>query len=159
MAVTAQNSTQYANQIAVPPVYMEAEQFYGKLRVFKFNHTQSGAGDATSTVNFVKLPPGKVMLCAAQSNVKFSAFGASRTFSIGYAAYKLQDGTAQAASAAAITSAADVSAAVSLTPGAALADGTLTFTSRAGVVLQGTVAGGTIPDAATIQGTWVVAVE
>jgi hypothetical protein len=156
---TTQNSTQYGNQIAIPPVYMEAEQFYGKLRVLKFNFTQAGAGSAASVAQLLRLPAGKVMLCAGQSQIKTSAFGASRTLSLGYAAYKLQDGTTQAASAAAISSAVDVSAAIAWTPGAALADGTLTFTSRAGVLLIATVAGGTIPDLATIQGTYVIAVE
>ena len=159
MAVTTQNSTQYGNQIAIPPVIMEAEQHYGKLRVVKYNFTQSGAGDATSVQRLYKLPAGKIMLCCDQSRVHNSAFGASRTLSIGYAAYQAQDGSAVAASAAALSSAVDVSGASSFIPGAVLADGTITFTSRGGVLLQSTVAGGTIPDAATIQGTWVFAVE
>lgn len=157
--MTTQNSTQYANQIAIPPVIMEANQFYGKLRVMKFNFTQSGAGSAASIARLIRLPAGKVMLLALNSRVKTSAMGTGRTMHLGYAQYRLQDGTIQTASNAAINSAVDVAAAATTTPGAALADGTITFISRGGVILIATINVGTIPDTATIQGTWVFAVE
>lgn len=157
--MTTQNSTQYANQIAIPPIIMEAEQFYGKLRVMKYNFTQSGVGSAGSLARLVKLPVGKVMLCAGLSQCKVSALGSGRTLHLGYAQYRLQDGTIQTASAAAITSGQAVATATTFTPGAALADGTITFVSSSGVVLIATANVGTIPDAATIQGTWVLAVE
>lgn len=156
---TDQNSTQYANQIAVPPVIMEAGVNYGKLRVAQFNFTQSGVGSAASVARLYRLPAGKVTLYCGQSQVKTSAMGASRVLDIGYAQYIGQTGTTVSAAAAAINNDIDVENAATTVPGAVLADGTITFTSRAGVVLIATVAGGTIPDAATIQGTWVYAVE
>ncbi len=156
---TDQNSTQYANQIAIPPVIMEAGVNYGKLRVSQFNFTQDTEGSAASVARLYRLPAGKVTLYCGQSQIKTSAFGASRVLDIGYAQYIDQGGDTVAASAAAINNDIDVSGAATTVPGAALADGTITFTSRAGVVLMATVAGGTIPDDATIQGTWVYAVE
>ena len=156
---TDQNSVQYGNQVAIPPVIMEAEVHYGKLRVVKFNFTQSGAGSAASIARLYRLPAGKVMLCCGQSQVKTSAFGSSRVLDIGYAQYIGQTGAVVSADPDAINNDIDVSGAATTIPGAALADGTITFNSRAGVTLIATVAGGTIPDAATIQGTWVFAVE
>ena len=60
MAVTNQNSTEYANLIAVPLVRNETTDWNGRLRFQRFTFTQSGAGDATSTVTLTKLPAGRV---------------------------------------------------------------------------------------------------
>lgn len=159
--MTIQNSTQYANQIAIPPVIMEANVFLGKLRVIKYNFTQAtGTGSIGSTARLVKLPAGKVMLCAGQSQCKVAGLTTAATIDLGYAAYMNQDGVTVTADVDAITDGQAVLAAgTTFIPGAALADGTLTFTSRAGVVLIATTGGATMPVAATIQGTWVFAIE
>lgn len=159
--MTTQNSTQYANQIAIPPVIMEAEQFYGKLRVIKYNFTQAtGTGTIGSVARLVKLPAGKLMLCAGQSQCKVAGLTTAATISLGYAQYRLQSGAIQTASAAAISSGVAVLAAgTTFIPGAALADGTITFSSMSGVTLIATTGGATMPVNATIQGTWVFAVE
>lgn len=166
MAVTVENSLEYANQIARPPVTMESNTVYGKLRLYNFHFTQgAAAGDATSTQRLIKLPAGKVRLIGPLSYVIPSAFGAARVLDIGWEAYRDKLGVAVAASANGVNDDIDVSAAVLARLGVTaagvpkLADGTKLFESSAGVVLFSTVAGGTIPAGATLQGVLTIAVE
>lgn len=156
MAVTAEKSTQITNGEAKPPVMLEPRDSHGRLRVAKFDFTQgAAAGDATSTADLVKLPPGKIRVLGSLSKICFSAFGAARTLDVGYTAHTDSNGTTVVAAAAAFCSAVDVSAAGSAVLDEAIAAGadtTATFDSRSGVTLQAKVAGGTIPAAATLKG-------
>ena len=160
MAVTAQSSTEYTNQTSTPAVYMESNASSGKLRFQAVTFTQSGAGDATSTVDLIQLPPGSVRVLGALSRLDISAFGTSRTLDIGWTAYTDRNGDAVVADANGLDAALNVAAASTVGIGSAIteADQKL-FESRGGVVLQATVAGGTIPDAATIKGYIVYVVE
>lgn len=155
------NSTQYANQIAIPPVLDRADQSYGKVRFQKIDYTQINAGADGDEVNIIKLPPGRVTLIGPLSYLRFSALGASRVWKLGWLSYKDRQGNVVAASLSGIQSGVDVSAAVqtNLAPAAVDADGLITFDSLGGVVLQGEVTGGTIPAAATILGGLMYTVE
>lgn len=163
MATTAQKSAQETNRTASPPVKIPVYEQGGKERIFYFNHAQVGAGDAGSTVDLVTLPPGKWRLCKNMSHVSCSAFGASRTLDIGYTAYTAGDGSAVSAGADKILDGGDVSAIATLTGGAGTnaltVDPTILFDSKTGVLLQAVVAGGTIPDAATLKGYFTVVHE
>lgn len=153
MAVTTQKSDQITALTTYPIVNAEQADVGGKVRTRRFTHTQSGAGDATSTVELVQLPAGRVRVLLDQSVIANSAFGASRVLDIGYAAYTDFSGTTVAASANGIKNDLDVSAAATNTmAGAAGAEPTLAFNSKTGVTLYCTVAGGTIPDGATLKG-------
>lgn len=155
MAVTNQKSTEYTNQSATPPTVMDTTQLHGVVRFAKVTFTQDGAGDATSTVGLVELPAGRVRLIGDMSYLRISAFGASRTLDIGWAAYTDIDGAAVVADADGLDDGLDVSAASAINLGSATAttDGdTYKFESQSGVVINATVLGGTIPDAATIKG-------
>lgn len=162
MAVTAQNSTQYGNLFATsPPTLLRADQWYGKLRVLDFDHLQSGAGDATSTVNLVKFRAGYFTLFSAMSDLRTSAFGASRTLDVGYTAYKTAAGVDVVADPDGFIAAEDVSSAVTAPTwdGAAFTNARAALNSRDGIVAQCDVAGGTIPDSATINGYFVISIE
>jgi hypothetical protein len=155
MAVTAQSSTEYTNQNATPVTVMDSITNNGKVNFAKVTFTQSGAGDATSTVNLIDLPAGKVRFLGNMSALECSAFGASRVLDIGWTAYTDIDGAAVTADADGLDNDLDVSAAARLGLGTntAVADGgTYVFESQTGVTLQATVAGGTIPDGATLKG-------
>lgn len=162
-AVTTQDSTQYANQLATPPIKNPPYDEYGKVRTLYFSHTQVVAGDANSLVNMVKIPPGKYRLLKTDSKFNSSVFGAARTLDIGHLAYTKMDGTAVAAAVDTILDGADVSAAATLTCGAGTnalgTDPTILFDSKDGVVIQAKVLGGTIPDAATLKGYFKIVAE
>jgi hypothetical protein len=164
MAVTTEKSTQVtAVDDTEPPVYPEANEWHGRLRVARFTFTQgAAAGDATSTATLVKLPGGAVRILGHLSRIAFSAFGASRTLNIGYTANRDKAGAAVAADPDAFASSVDVSSAGTTTLAEALAtttDGTTLITSQAGFYIDCVVAGGTIPAAATINGYVVYVAE
>lgn len=141
MAVTTQNSTEYANAYAtVPPVKNEAYTTYGRVRVAYFTHDQDGAGDATSSVAIAKLPPGKVRLLASQSKAYVNWTTAAATLDLGWDAYTNADGTAVAADPNGIDDGISVEAAGYQTFGGALVatGGTKVFDSKEGVVIRAT---------------------
>lgn len=155
MAVTTQKSTQLTNAEAVPVVRTHSLDLAGKLRVAYFDFTQDGAGDVNSTIDLVKLPPGRVRVFPALSFVSVSALGAARTLDIGYAAYTDIAGDAVAAVEDFFWSAVDVSTAVI----ADLVEATTTdlatgkiFQSQGGVTIQAKVEGDGIDDGETISG-------
>jgi len=161
MAVTAQESTQYANIYSTkPPVLQAADQYYGKMRVLAFDHTQSGAGDATSTAKLVKIYPGQCSVLLALSRFASSALGTARTMDTGWAAYVDQDGAAVAADPNGLDDGVDVSSAVAFSPIGTIGGAEVKrFQSRDGVDLEAQVNDGTWPDAATLNGYLIVAVE
>lgn len=160
MAVTNQKSTQVANADAVPVVRNHAVDVTGKLRVAYFNSAQSGAGDAGSDVELVRLPAGRIRIMHDLCRFANSAFGASRTLNVGMAAYTGIDGEAVAADTSALVSAQSVASAGAFKGSEAddIATATL-ITSQGGVSVMATVAGGTIPDGATLDGYIVFACE
>lgn len=158
MATTAQVSTQATSQVAAN-AHLEPNETSGRLRIAYYDFTQSGAGDAGSTVDLHYLPAGRIRIMSKLSYITCSAFGAARTLDIGYTAYTDQAGASVAADADALADGLDVSAAADLQCGLSTAAGvaatTLLTNGRDRVKLQAVVAGGTIPDAATLNGFFI----
>lgn len=159
MATTAQKSDLETNREA--GTLSDANDYGGRLKTYRFSHTQSGAGDAGSTVELVHLPAGRFRIYGAMSRVGFSAFGTSRVLDIGWQAYTDFGGAAVAADADGIDNDINVATAGSAAMGNALAalDDTLVIESQTGVTIYATVAGGTIPDAAVLSGYIVIGKE
>jgi len=157
MAVVDQDSTQIANESATPPVKNDSCDDRGRLRVKRFDLVQSGAGDATSIQSVFKIPPGKVNIHLALSRIAFSAFGASRVLDIGHSGYTEPDGDVIAAADAAFANDIDVSGAGNANPtGVVGGDEIFQVNSKNGTTIICTVAGGTIPDAATLDGCFYI---
>lgn len=97
MAVTNQKSGALDNLDASPPVIDHSFNNHGRLRVAYFSHTQDGVGDATSDIEAVRLPPGKVRVLGNLSNIEVSWATSSATMDVGWGAYSDLDGTAVAA--------------------------------------------------------------
>ena len=147
MAITTENSLEFANQTASPVVKLGNDELQGKIVVAHFDFTQSAAvGDDGSFVNFIRLPGGKVRILKFEFAT--SAFGASRVLKIGNTAALALDGkTAIAADDDAFAVALDLATAVDISD---LSDTVIeTFD---GFDVQGTVTGGTIPAGATLKG-------
>lgn len=154
MAITNQDSTQIANLAAFPPVINPAMDMGARTRASAFDFTQSGAGDAGSSVNAIKLPGGKLRVM--QMHIDHSAIGAGALLAIGHGGYSDGEGNPVAADPNFFATGLDVAAAgakqVSLgyakyldTPG--------------GFTLTLTVTGAGIPDAATLSGWAQVAAD
>jgi hypothetical protein len=160
MAVTTLKSTQLTTIDAGKK--LDAADYAGSLMPLNFDFTQTPVGDAASTVELVRIPPGKYILLGWLSFIAADAFGAARVLDIGWNAYiDGADGTTVvAASAAGINNDIDVSGATNTVGlGLALAAGLgrrKLFNSRNGVTIIATVAGGTIPDLTKINGTIMV---
>jgi hypothetical protein len=97
MAVTTQNSTEYGNTVAVPVVFNSTSDMHGRVRIAHFTCTQSGAGDATSSVALFRLPAGKVRLLVPTFWAYINWTTSSATLDLGWDAYTAQDGTTTAA--------------------------------------------------------------
>lgn len=158
MAVTTEKSTEY-NQATDPRTYgrMDAEDTPQKLKSAPFNYTQgAAAGDIGSTQGLVYLPPGRYKVYWFLSRIEWSAFGASRTLDVGLGAYTAEDGTSTAAAANLADNDIDVSSAGAAAMGSDFAAGTGGVTElkvgSGGIGVFATVAGGTIPAAATLKG-------
>lgn len=155
MAVTTQNSTEYGYVTSTPVTVQDVNKAGGRIRYQEVTFTQSGAGDANSLINLVKLPPGKVTLIGNLSFLRFSAFGTGTTLDVGWTAYTNSSGTAVAADIDGLDDGIDVSAAGTMNLGTntgVTSGDSYTFDSRDGVVIQGKAIGAGIPDAATIKG-------
>lgn len=154
MAVVNTYSDQIANvDRSSPNAKNEADAWSGKLRVAYFTATQVGAGDAASIQYLVKMPAGRVRIIPALSRITNSAFGASRVLDVGHGGYTNKSGTAVPASANYLANDIDVSAAANNAFATTTsADPTYLIESRGGFTIQSVVAGGTIPDAATLKG-------
>lgn len=154
MAVLALTSTQKTDDYRKRPT-----EDHGKFRIQYFDlPAVAVAGDIGTTIGLCKLPAGQVRVIPHLSRLTTSAWGASRTLSIGHLAYaKRDDGTTEAANPTAFVSALDVSSAVT-----AQALGTALkydLYSKGGVDIQASVAGGTIPVGATMSGFFVYIYE
>lgn len=163
MAVTEQSSTQVSNVESKPAIMNPSHEWDGKVRYRYFDFTQSGAGDANSLANLVKLPAGKVRVLRAESKLWASAFGAARTLDVGYLAHTKDDGlkTPVAAVVDHFIDGLDVSAATNATlfNQDDVTVPTTLFESEDGVTIQAIVLGGTIPDLATLKGYIAFIVE
>lgn len=149
MAVLALTSTQKDGTTRKRPFDTQ-----GKLRFAYFAlPAVAVAGDIGSTVDLCDLPPGAVRILPWLSQISVSAWGASRTLSVGHRAYARLDDpyTAEAESANAFINALDVSSALTTDAWSATVMKYDVF-SKAGVTIFGTVAGGTIPVGATMSG-------
>lgn len=156
MAVQAFLSNEETNASATPPTKLGTLD-HGKMRLARFSFTASVAGDATSTVDLCRLPPGAGRIMGNKSTIWFSALGASRVMKIGLRAYTQIDGamTAVAEDDDALATTIDVSSAgsVQLTSGTVLEnDKSHKYSARDKVVVFLTITGGTIPLAATFDG-------
>jgi len=160
MAVTTQKSAEVTNITASPPTMLDTTSLHGRMRIAYFLHTQDGAGDATSTVDLVKLPAGKGRILIRSSFLAGSAFGASRTLDIGYVAHTDNNGDAVAVDVDAVLDGLDVASATAalLGTGTATVD-TYLYDSNAPLIIQAVVAGGTIPTGATLEGYIVYVVD
>ncbi len=165
MAVTNEKSTQVSNLEAQPPVGLPTTDWKGVKRIMRFTFTQgSNAGDAGSTAELVKLPAGNIRVLTAECNMHRSAFGSGRTLNIGHRAYQEPSGPGGTGADVAEDDNAFLSALAVATAGAALwnagtlgagvdgLDQSAYISSREGVMVYATVAGGTIPVGATLTG-------
>lgn len=157
MAVSSEKSAQVGKLFLFPPQNIPVNEWRGRKRILYFKHTQVVAGDATSIQSLANLPQGSVRVITAESNAYFSAFGAARTLDIGFATYKNLLGVAVTADPDFFATAVDVSAAgVALLNEASAAGPSAVrfplFESQNGVGIISTVAGGTIPVGAIIEG-------
>ena len=161
MAVTTQKSTEYTNITASPPTIQDSQVYQGKLRVAYFKHTQSGAGDATSSAAVAWLPPGKVRLIGPLSTLYVNWTTVSATMDVGWDAYTDIDGAAVAADPNGIDDGFSVDTAGQFTLGSALtATGyTKVFESQDGVVIRLTSQDTAIADADVAAGFLVYVVE
>lgn len=147
MAVTHELSTQAA--IAADPTLGKINPTEsGVLRIARFTFTQgAAAGDATSTATLVRMPAGRVRILGALSEVRFSAFGASRLLDVGRPAVVDITGETVAASTNGLADDINVASA-----GRAALVGEMGVDTPGGFPIVATVAGGTIPAAATLSG-------
>lgn len=145
MAVTTQKSTEYTNATATPVVNASPAEMGGRVRVAYFNHVQSGAGDAGSSVALCKLPAGRVRLLLGSSFMYFNWTTASALCDLGWDAYVDENGVAVVADPDGLINDLDVDA-VGLRSGEDLVTlaaiiatgGTKVFESREGVVIRAT---------------------
>jgi len=143
MAVTTQNSTQYANATADPVVNNESTEFQGRLRVMFFTHDQDGAGDAGSSVALGKLPAGRVRVLLGLSRMYVNWTQGSQTLDLGWDAYTDGDNAAVAADPDGLIDGLSVDTAGYFNMEGDLAGikatgGTYVFQSMGGVVIRAT---------------------
>ena len=140
MAVTTQNSTEYAATIATPLVKTSATNNTGKLRTLAFTFNQDGVGDAGSIIVLGKLPAGNVKIIGALSRFYCNIVATSATIDIGWQAYTSTDGDAVAADPDGMVDGLDVDAVgyqtmEGNTAATKLLGGNHSFSSRDGVVI------------------------
>lgn len=143
MAVTTQKSTEYTNATATPPVNNATTEEHGRVRIAFFTHTQSGAGDATSSAALCKLPPGRVRVLGSLSRAYVNWTTSSATLDLGWDAYTNLSDTAVAADPDGLIDGLSVDTVGFQTLEGAIAanlltGGTYVFESKGGVVIRAT---------------------
>ena len=132
---------------------------HGKLRVQYFSLPEiTVAGDANSTFDLARMPPGRVRIYPYLSGIVSSAWGAARTLDIGHGAYNRAVGEDdEVADVDAFADGLDIAAAGFDFFNAAV----LKFDvyARREWMVTAIVLGGTMPIGATLQGNIVYAVE
>lgn len=168
MAVTTQNSTEYANTVATPPVMNQPTEDHGRMRIQYFKHTQSGAGDAGSSVALCKLPGGKVRMILALSRAYVNWTTGSANLDLGWDAYTSgasgTEGDTIAADPDGLVDNLDVDTVGYFTFEGALAatkalGGTYVFESQDGVVIRATSQAAAMADGDVIAGYIVYVVD
>lgn len=149
MAVLALTSEQLVEDYRKTPI-----EDHGKFRIQYFSLAAVAvAGDIGTTIDLVKLPPGRTRVLPNASRITTSAFGADRTLSIGHTAYQSRDSgqaVPEPANATAFVNAMSVASAVNAAPFSTVLK--YDIYSKEQVLVQASVAGGTIPVAATLSG-------
>ena len=140
MAVTTQNSTEYAATLATPLVLAGARSNTGKLRTLAFSFNQDGVGDAGSIIVLGKLPAGRVKIIGGLSRFYCNIVAGSATIDIGNQAYTDTDGSTVAEDVDSMVDGLDVDTAGYFTmegntAATKLLGGNATFSSRDGVVI------------------------
>lgn len=145
MTITTQESVQYENAFTDAPRNMNpVSQWGGKVQFAFFSHDQDGAGEATSSVALVKLPPGRVRLVLGLSQAYVNWTTGSATLDLGWDAYTGLDGVAVDADPNGLVDGMDVDTVGLRTfstgaVAAVLATGyTKEFVSKDGVVIRAT---------------------
>ena len=143
MAVTTQNSTEYANTVAVPPVNNNTTEDHGRVRMMFFTCLQDGAGDATSSVVLGKLPPGRIRVLASLSRAYVNWTTSSAALDLGWDAYTAMDGSTTAADADGLINGLSVDTVGFQTLEGAIAanlltGGTYVFESKSGITIRAT---------------------
>ena len=141
MAVTTQNSTEYAATLATPLVKASARSNTGKLRTLAFSFNQDGVGDAGSIIVLGKLPAGRVKIIGGLSRFYCNIVASSATIDIGNQAYTDTDGNTVAEDVDSMVDGLDVDTAGYFTmegntAATRLLGGNHTFESRDGVVIK-----------------------
>ena len=154
MAVTTQYSTEYDTGFVTQDDKLRPHELGGRVKVAYFKHTQSGAGDATSSAALVKLPPGRVRVLASMSKAYFNWTTASATADIGWDAYTDFAGDEVSEGPNGIDDGIDVDVAGFQTFGSALTatGGTKVFESQDGVVIRATSQDVAIADGDVVAG-------
>lgn len=155
MAITTTTSAQLNNDGNVEPRKYPIDD-HGKTRWQYGKVTQGAAlGDDGSFVEFFDLPAGRIRILPQLMLLKSSALGAARVLKIGHRAYYDRSTPPNATIVAedddAFMLALDVSAATVKQGDGTLENLKFDIYSRAGVRVFGTVTGGTIPIAATLE--------
>ena len=140
MAVTTQNSTEYAATIATPLVKAGTTGDKGKLRTLAFTFDQDGVGDAGSFAVLGKLPAGTVKIIGGLSKFYCNWTASSQTMDIGWQAYTDANGDAVALDVDGLVDGLDVDAVGYFdmegnTAAGKLLGGNYTFTSDDGVII------------------------
>lgn len=168
MAVTTQESTEYANAFSTSPaVANPTSSWHGRLRIAYFTCDQSGAGDATSSVALCKLPAGKVRVFLGLSKAYVNWTTASATLDLGWDAYTNPDGVAVTADPDGLVNGLavdtvnwyDFLGTVGGTATTAATGGTYLFDSQDGVVIRATSQDTAIVDGDDLVGYIVYAVD
>ena len=141
MAVTTQNSTEYAATLATPLVKAGAVSNTGKVRTLAFSFNQDGVGDAGSKIVLGKLPAGRVKIIGGLSRFYCNIVASSATIDIGNQAYTDTSGTTVAADPDGMVDGLDVDTAGYFTmegntAAQKLLGGNHKFDSNDGVVIQ-----------------------
>ncbi|UDL89841.1 hypothetical protein LGH82_00010 [Mesorhizobium sp. PAMC28654] len=157
MTVTAQQSNQVANGLALPAVKNEVVDL-AKLRIARIDFKQNGAGDIASTIDLVQFGGAHYRIIPALSWLSWSAWGTSATIDVGHTGYTKLDGTVVAAVDDAIEDTLAVATAGSAFLGvgtnAAANIGALEIETKGNLLLRAVVGGAVIPDQATLTG-WI----
>ena len=141
MAVTTQNSTEYAATIATPLVKATAVSNTGKIRTLAFSFNQDGVGDAGSKIVLGKLPAGTVKIIGGLSRFYCNIVASSATIDIGNQAYVNTSGETVAEDVDSMVDGLDVDTVgyqtmEGNTAATKLLGGNHTFSSKDGVIIQ-----------------------
>lgn len=164
MGKTTQNSTEHAAYLAGTTQY--PTEVRGGVSMSRFTTTQSGAGDATSSVALARLPAGRVRLLLDPSVAYVNWTTASATLDLGWDAYTaLSDGSTVSADPNGLVDGMDVDTvglrrfSTSAVAAVALDGYSYLFESRDGVVIRATSEDTAIADGDDLTGHLCYVIE